>query len=176
MQGSKVLSRLLLFLLACSSLGFNNCNTIDYTVVIEYEEAAVCGLFQEQSGTTPQQTTAAGQGLFVVYKIISIKNTASGAKDFSFDPNKFYVNSSPRGTMAGGILSPHQTASARVIPKGTTAPNLGRVIINVPGNAQDITSSDNHLLYESGTGESVLFDRKSRVKQVLSPCTPSNLP
>lgn len=161
------------------AVGLSVCDKpIDYTVVIEYEEAAVFSEFDAPpapGGSVPIKTFA-GQGLFVAYRIISIQNKATGAKDFSFDPNKLFVNSTPTAKMAGGARAPYSTVKPMLVQKGTTASPVGRIIINVPGDPNDIKNSDINLLYESGNGESVLFNRRAAAKQVLDPATPSALP
>ncbi|MFN0034525.1 MAG: hypothetical protein ACKVUS_05615 [Saprospiraceae bacterium] len=174
--------------------GCDGCNPIDNTVVIEYEETAVFSEFDTPpppGGLLPIKTFA-GQGLFVTFRIISIQNKASGAKDFSFDPHKVYSDSKPRAKMSGGVLSPYSTVNPRLVQKGTTASPVGRIILLIEGDPIEIKKSDNFLLYESGAGESVIFTRRVTQlagpgetaivtptftrKQNLQPATPNNLP
>ncbi|HEY7214811.1 MAG TPA: hypothetical protein VIC28_09285, partial [Thermoanaerobaculia bacterium] len=105
-------------------MGLSACDKpIDYSVVIEYEESAVFSEFNAPpapGGSVPIHTLA-GSGLFVAYRILSIQNTDTGAKDFSFDPNKLYVGTTPPDKMAGGVLSPYSTVKPLLVAKGTTA-------------------------------------------------------
>ncbi len=168
---------LLFALLVPALLGLNACDKpIDYSVVIEYEEAAVFSEFDAPPapGAVPVKTFASG-GIFVAYRIVSIQNTGAGAKDFSFDPNKLFAGT-PASKMAGGVLAPYSTVKPMLVAKGTTAPSIGRLIINVSGDPKDLTTADNNLLYESGAGESVLFNRRPVAKKVLDPAVPGNLP
>ncbi len=170
------MSLMLIVLLAIT--GLSSCDKpIENTVVIEYEETAVFSEFDAPPapGGVPIKTFA-GEGLFAAFKIISIQNEATGAKDFSFDPNKVYVNSAPQAKMAGGVLSPYSTAVSQLVLKGTTSFLGGRIIINIPGDPNVLKNGDNLLLYESQNGESVIFVRRAIAKQILDPGTPNNLP
>src|ERR1700757_2589691 len=54
------------------------------TVTIHYDQVATCYVFDSNPTGSPHTATQSGNGLFVIYKIKSIDNTSSGAKDFNF--------------------------------------------------------------------------------------------
>lgn len=170
------LRKLLTFLVSVSMIGLCGCPPITNTVTITYEEAANFSEFDAPNGSGGLPVKTFASGLFVAYKIDSIQNTASGATDFAWDPSLVYVNTAPQSVVVGGTLAPFSTATARVVPKQTVSGSLGRIIIDVQGNPNDIKNADNNLNYHTPAGESVLFVRKAATKQFLDPGTPSNLP
>jgi hypothetical protein len=152
------------------------CQPIDYTVTIDYAKVGVCGNFQENPGSSPQQNQEAGEGVFVVYAIQSIANTASGAKSFAFDPTLLFVNGG--GSLAGMPFSSHFTAHAQTVSAGTTAKNVGWLALNVTGDPKDLQAADDNLLYHTPNGESVLLDEVSNSTAIIGAgtCNPANVP
>jgi hypothetical protein len=165
--------------MALQGVGLAACDKpIEGTVVIEYEEAAVFTDFDPPdapNGTIVANVFASG-GVFEAYKIVSIRNTDAAAKDFSFDPDKVFVDASPPAKMVGSTLRPYSTLKTLTVAKGATASSLGRIIIKIPGDPKSLASSENNLSYESSPGESVNLTRRAVTKKLLEPGTPSNLP
>jgi hypothetical protein len=156
-----------LLLTACNS------NSISNTVIVTYHKAGVCSAFQENPGTTPQQTQTAGEGLFVVYIVDSIANTASGATDFTFDTSKVYVNGG--SSLPGQPFSNHFTLSSKLVSEGVTATSPGWFALNVQGARQD---DSDFLLYHSGPGESMILENRNSNNNVINEgmCTPDTVP
>lgn len=146
------------------------------TVTIHYDQAATCYLFDSNPTGSPHTTTASGNGLFVIYKINSVQNTASGAQDFNFNPAKVYNgNQNFANNLSFDYLL--QLAQAKTVPKGTTANNLGKLIIDSTANPKTDQKADFPLRYNSSSGESVLFvrDNQNAAPPFLDPCSPSNI-
>ena len=167
--------KILALLVTASLIGFCGCPPINNTVIITYEEDADFSEFDtpNDSGGLPIKTFASG--LFVAYKIDSIQNTAAGATNFTFDPTLFYDNTSPESHLVGGPLAPY-SAPSRVVPPGTVASSVGRIILDVQGDPNSIKNDNNHLFYHTPSGESVILTRNTVPKQFLDPGMPSNLP
>src|SRR4029077_4215934 len=124
--------------IAFSILGLGACKK-HQLVIIKYTQPANCYVFDNNPGGSPHSTTSAGNGMFMIYKISSIQNTEADAVDFNFKLSKIYAanpNEVP-GTIP--IVPNAQTAPAtKLVPKGTTATNLGRFIINVAGDPNQL--------------------------------------
>ncbi len=56
------------------------------TATIHFDELATCYLFDSEPTGAPHTTTPSGNGLFVIYRVTSIDNTNSGARDCNFTP------------------------------------------------------------------------------------------
>jgi hypothetical protein len=125
--------------------------------------------------------------MFVIYQITAIQNTAKDATDFDFQLSKLYAsadNPSDNYILDKGLESPATTApKSLLVPKGTTANNIGRLILFVKGAQQQ----SSHLLnYNSYKGESVLVVNEDLGQpnantnppkpKFLKQCTPNNLP
>lgn len=177
LTGGTVRQRYLaLAVLGAGSLLLAACtNPITNTVTITYHKAGVCSGFQENPGTSPQQTQTAGEGLFVVYVVDSIANTASGATDFSFDTGKVFVNVSDGSSLPGPLFSNHFTLSTKAVSAGATATNPGWFALNVQGASQN---DSDFLLYHSGAGESVIFVNQNSSNDAINGgvCTPATVP
>ena len=93
---------------------------------IVYEQVGAC------NGTpTPTGAVTAGAGAaYIAYKIHSIENTMTNARDFVFDPNRLYINEDPRAfvntTYADSMGNPFATHGTTV-RAATTAPINGVV-------------------------------------------------
>lgn len=163
---------------AISAIGLllGGCQPITYTVTIDYAKVGVCGLFQEDPGSSPQETQAAGEGVYVVYVIKSIANTASGAKDFPFDPTLLYATRD--SSIPGPPFSNHFTAGAQTVGAGTTATDVGWLAINIPGDPNDLQMANDNLNYQTPSGQSVLLNEVSSSTAIIGAgtCTPANVP
>ena len=168
--------------IASSILGLGACKK-HQLVIIKYTQPANCYIFDNNPGGSPHTTTSAGNGMFMIYKISSIENTEADAVDFNFKLSKVFAanpNEVP-GTIP--IVPNAQTApDTKSVPKGTTANNLGRFIINVAGDPNQLKTSTQYLNYNSSSGESVLLvntdskPNEAPKAKFLDPCTPNNLP
>lgn len=146
------------------------------TVTVHYDQAATCFLFDSNPTGSPHTTTSSANGLFVIYKIKSIDNTSSGAKDFTFDPSKVYSGSQ---NMANSQSFDYllQLAQAKTVAKGTVANNLGKLIIDTTADPKKDQKADFPLRYNSASGESVLLvrDNPNAAPPFLDPCSPGNI-
>lgn len=146
------------------------------TVTVHYDQAATCYLFDSNPTGQPHTTTSSQNGLFVIYKIKSIDNTSSGAKDFNFNPTKVYNgNQNFANNQSFDYLL--QLAQPHTVAKGTTATNLGRLVIDTTADPKADQKADFPLRYNSGAGESVLLvrDNPNTPPPFLDPCSPSNI-
>ena len=146
------------------------------TVTIHYDQVATCYVFDSNPTGSPHTTTQSGNGLFVIYKIKSIDNTSSGAKDFNFTPSKVYSgNQNIANNQSFDYLL--QLAQPKTVAKGTTANDLGKIIIDTTADPKTDQKANFPLLYNSGSGESVLLarDNLNTPSPFLDPCSPSNI-
>jgi hypothetical protein len=95
---------------------------------IKYEQVGGC----QGAGHTFAGTGAA----FIVFRIDSIDNTASGSRDFDFDPNKLYLGSDPRAdvkTTYGVSLGNPFVTYGQLVAAGSRASSIGDVFAIVAG-------------------------------------------
>lgn len=146
------------------------------TATIHYDEVATCYLFDSDPTGSPHTTTASGNGLFVIYKVTSIENKASGAKDFNFTPHKVYSSGQ---NLANSQSFDYllQLAQPKTVAKGTTATNLGKLIVDAVADPKTDQKADFPLYYNSSDGESVLLVRDNRdaKPKFLDPCSPASI-
>lgn len=168
--------------IAFSILGLGACKK-HQLVIIRYSQPANCYVFDNNPGGSPHTTTSAGNGMFMIYKISSIQNTEADAVDFNFKLSKIYANNPSEVPGTIPIVPTAQTApETKLVPKGTTANNLGRFIINVAGDPNQLKTATQFLNYNSSSGESVLMVNEDSTSngvpkaKFLDPCTPNNLP
>jgi hypothetical protein len=152
------------------------CNPTNDIVTIHYEQIGACNGFNNGGGIT----SAGPKAAYVVFRISTIENNDTAARDFNFDPNRIYINLSPQAFTSTQLnlsqLNPFY-ARARFVPKGTTAPaNVGAVIAIVSTSAEDGASEANKTSYllsydlPSG-GQGVIFV-KANSSQTTWPSTP----
>jgi hypothetical protein len=168
--------------IASSILGLGACKK-QQLVIIKYTQPANCFVFDPNPGGTPHTTTSAGNGMFMIYKISSIQNTDPDAVDFNFKLSKIFASNPNEVPGTIPIMPTAQTApDTKLVPKGTTANNLGRFIINVAGDPNQMKTATELLKYNSSSGESVLMvNTDAKPNEVpkakfLDPCTSNNLP
>lgn len=146
------------------------------TVTVHYDQVATCYLFDSNPTGSPHTTTSSNNGLFVIYKINSIDNTSSGAQDFNFAPSKVYSGSQNfANNQSFDYLL--QLAQPKTVAKGTVANGLGKLIIDTTANPKTDQKANFPLLYNSGSGESVLLvrDNPNAAPPFLDPCSPANV-
>lgn len=121
--------------------------------------------------------------MFMIYKIHSIENTEADAVDFDFKLSKVYAANTSQVPETIPIVPTAQTApETKLVPKGTTATNLGRFVIKVAGDPNQLKTATQYLTYNSSTGEGVLMvNEDSKPNEVpkakfLDPCSANNLP
>lgn len=147
------------------------------TVTIRYAQPANFYVFDQDPAATPHLTTSPGEGMFMVYEIKSIENTKSGAQDFNFKLSKLFA--SKPGEISGNTsLGQWETAKDKLVAKGTTVTNAGRIIINVAGDPKQLKNALQPLHYASSSGESVLLLQETPIQtpKFLDPGMPTNLP
>ena len=119
--------------IASSILGLGACKK-HQLVIIKYTQPANCYIFDNNPGGSPHTTTSAGNGMFMIYKISSIQNTEADAVDFNFKLSKIFASNPNEVPGTIPIVPTAQTApDTKLVPKGTTASNLGRFVIIVGG-------------------------------------------
>lgn len=168
-----------ILLASIASAGLSACSN---TAIIHYTQPANCYLFDSDPTGSPHTTTSAGNGMFEFYKITAIDNKASNAADFHFDPAKIFTRSTVNGnsvdSFAGGPSFSFKVTTAKptTVAKGTSAANLGRIVINVASDdPKSEKTAQTNLLYKSGSGESVLMVRDPGPNPTfLDPCSPNN--
>jgi len=146
-------------------------------VTITYDQPANCYVWDPDPTATPHSTTGAGNGMFVIYKIASIK---TGTMDFNFKVNKLFVADLDQHSGNTGWGGPFETAKDQIIPKNTTKNNLGRIIIYVAGDPQELKDKRLYLSYDvpSNDPEPVAPFSVGPNPKFLDPCTgkPNNIP
>ena len=98
------------------------CDRASGLATIEYQEIGGC----QGAGHTFAGTGAA----YIAFRIDSISNTASGARDFDFDPNKLFINSDPRAyvqTAFATSLGNPFASYGKLVPAGSRATSVGDV-------------------------------------------------
>jgi hypothetical protein len=80
----------------------NSCDTqqpggaLGPLVTITYEQSGACALYKDVATDTQPHGGLGPHTAYVMFRIVSIDNTASGAHDFQFDPSRLYLNTDPR--------------------------------------------------------------------------------
>lgn len=169
-SGKRIVLAAIMGITILSVMGCSN------TVTIHYDQAATCYLFDSNPTGQPHTTTSSANGLFVIYKIKSIDNNSSGAKDFNFNPTKVYNgNQNFANNQSFDYLL--QLAQPHTVAKGTTATDLGRLVIDTTADPKTDQKADFPLHYNSGSGESVLLvrDNPNTPSPFLDPCSPNNV-
>lgn len=132
---------LLLALSSCSGTPTNN------IVTINYEQVGACNGFNSASGLT----TAGPKAAYVIFRVSSIENKGSTAQDFTFDPNRLFINGSSPRAFASTHLNLAQinpfVATSRFVAKGTTETLNGAVIAVASTVASDGASEANNTSY-----------------------------
>jgi hypothetical protein len=125
-------------------------------VTIRYDQVGACNGFTDGVNLV----SAGPKAAYVVFRVTTIENQDSGARDFNFDPNRVYINTSPRAYTSTRLnlaqMNPFYAVS-RLVAKGTTAPSVvGAVIAIVPtvatDGAQEASKTSFFLLYDSPAG------------------------
>lgn len=115
-------------------------------VTIHYKQLGACNGF----ATSTTATSAGPKAAYVAFKISDIVNKDTGAKDFNFDPNRIFVDVSPKAftntTLNLAQFNPFY-AKARLVAKGTTETINGAVIAVVSTTAVDGASEANKTAY-----------------------------
>lgn len=164
--------------IAVSIFGLSGCKK-HQLVTIKYTQPANCFIFDTNPTGTPHTTTSAGNGMFMIYKIHSIENTEADAVDFTLKLSKIFASNQNENPAEVPIIPDAQNVpDNKLVPKGTTAANLGRIVIVVAGDPNQLKTAPQFLNYNSSSGESVLMvNQDSKPKpQFLDPCAPNNLP
>lgn len=159
------------------AIGWNSCNSTptNDVVTIRYQQLGACNGFNNGSGVT----SVGPKHAYVAFKISTIENKDSGARDFNFDPNRLYIDQTPRAFTSTQLnlaqLNPFY-ATSRFVAKGTTETLNGAVIAVVSTVATDGASEANKtsyfLLYDSPAGGQGVTLVKANPSQTTWPNTP----
>jgi hypothetical protein len=171
--------RIYLLTLALSfGVAFSNCNSTPSNdiVTINYEQIGACNGFNSASGLT----SAGPKAAFVVFRVSSIENKGSAARDFTFDPNLLFINGSSPRAYASTRLNLAQinpfAAKSRFVAKGTTETLNGAVIAVASTAAVDGASEANNtsyfLAYETPSGGQGVVLVKKDPSRTSWPSTP----
>ncbi len=140
---------------------------------IYYEQIGACNGFTGPNGVG--QTPPSGVA-FVVFRIKTVKNTSTGAKDFAFDPSKLYTNN-PDGTkqFAKGYYTlgwAHPRAvENRTVKAGATEVFNGTVTTEYRAGDSGVNAAEIvkniaiNLLYEPQAGTQGTFMTKDNSSQ-----------
>lgn len=131
------------------------CETAHDVVTIRYEQIGACNGFSAGSGATSAGPNAA----YVVFRVSTIENKDSAARTFEFDPNKLFVNVTPRAYTSTQLnlaqLNPFYATSRTVSPGAIETLN-GAVIAIVEtvavNGASEANNTSYFLLYDGGSG------------------------
>jgi hypothetical protein len=163
-----------LILVAC--LAMIGCNTAFHDVVtIHYKQLGACNGF----GNGTNVTSAGPKAAYVAFRISTVENKDSAPRDFNFDPNRVFVDVSPRAFTNTQLnlaqFNPFY-AKARLVAKGTTETINGAVIAVVSTTASDGASEANKtaylLLYDVPAGSQGVVMAKDNASQTTFPSTP----
>jgi hypothetical protein len=115
-------------LVLAAALMATGCNNpTNDLVTIHYKQLGSCNGFNNGSGVT----SAGPSRAYATFRISTVANKDSAARDFNFDPNRIYINESPRAFTSTHLnlsqLNPFY-ATARLVSKGTTETINGAVI------------------------------------------------
>src|SRR6476620_10883967 len=108
-------------IIAASFLVASTCNNQPAELVtIHYTQLGACNGFNNGSGIT----SAGPKAAYVAFKLSTIENKDSAARDFTFEPNRVFVNVTPRAFTSTNLnlaqFNPFY-ATSRFVPKGTTS-------------------------------------------------------
>jgi len=146
-------------------------------VKIHYEQVGACNGFNNGGGAT----SAGPKAAYAVFRIKTIENNDTSPKDFNFDPNLIYVESTTPRAFTNSHLNLAQInpfyATTKFVAKGTTQPaNVGAVIAVVQTQAADGASEANAtqytLAYETPSGGPSVVLVKDNPDQKNFPNTP----
>ncbi|HEY0512966.1 MAG TPA: hypothetical protein VGH73_13740 [Thermoanaerobaculia bacterium] len=150
-------------------------NPSNDTVTIHYKQLGSCNGFNNGGGVTSVGPNRA----YATFRISTIENKDTAARDFNFDPNQIYIDQSPRAFTSTHLnLSQFNPfyATARLVPKGTTTAINGAVIAVVSTSAADGASEANKtsymLLYNTPAGGQGVVLVKDNPSQTTWPSTP----
>ena len=149
--------------------------TRDEAVHIRYEQIGACNGFRHAAGTSAAGPNAA----YAIFKITAVTNTGKDARDFVFEPDRLFVNLSPRVQASTRLqlaqLNPFSVFSMTVA-KGTTATPNGSVFAVVPtadaDGAKEAAQTSYFLLYDTPSGGQPVFVDKTNVNQTNWAYTP----
>jgi hypothetical protein len=163
-------------LVLAAALMATGCNNpTNDLVTIHYKQLGSCNGFNNGSGVT----SAGPNRAYATFRISTVANKDSSARDFNFDPNRIYINESPRAFTSTHLnlsqLNPFY-ATARFVSKGTTETINGAVIAVVSTAAADGASEANKTsylpLYDTPAGGQGVVLVKDNSTQTTWPSTP----
>jgi hypothetical protein len=144
-------------------------------VTIHYKQLGSCNGFNNGSGAT----SAGPKAAYATFRLSTIDNKDTAARDFNFDPNRIYIDQSPRAFTSTQLnLSQFNPfyAKASLVPLGTTTTVNGAVIAVVSTSAADGASEANKtaytLLYDTPAGSQGVILVKDNSTQTTWPATP----
>jgi len=156
----------------------SNCNGTpsNNTVTINYEQIGACNGFNNGSGVT----SAGPKAAYVIFRVSTIENKSSAAVDFTFDPNRLFINGSSPQAFTSTHLNLAQinpfAAKSRFVAKGTTETLNGAVIAVVSTAATDGASEANkssyQLLHDTPSGTPGVVLVKKDPSRTSWPSTP----
>jgi len=125
------MKRLFRLMLMLGSIHFSACDPNENAVVVvEYKQIANFPVYKLASDSN--DSTGAGDGMFIMYKITKIKNTGSEAEKFEFDANRVSTITSDKisndTVTAGNILLVAQNLTTIDVAAGKTE-NVDRCFI-----------------------------------------------
>jgi hypothetical protein len=125
-----------------------SCNNTapDEVVTIHYAQVGACNGFS--NGTNA--ASAGPHAAYVIFRITSVANQASAARDFNFDPNKLYIrqtsNVFANTQLMLASINPF-AVKARFVAKATTETMNGAAIAIVSTTAADGESEAHNTSY-----------------------------
>ncbi len=157
-------------------LSVTGCNNpTNDLVTIHYKQLGSCNGFNNGGGVT----SAGPNRAYATFRISTVENNGSSARDFNFDPNRIYIDQSPRAFTSTHLnLSQFNPfyAVARLVSKGSTETINGAVIAVVSTSTADGASEANktsyQLLYDTPTGGQGVVLVKDNSSQTTWPATP----
>jgi hypothetical protein len=172
---------------ACSC---NEVPQVQNSASVSYEQVGACNGFRsttDTSGTT-NVVSAGPNAAFVVFHIGAINNVNSQIA-FHFDPEKMFVDESPRAFVDNNLTLAQAPgvfrAQALTAPAGSASVSVNGISVVVvrtadSNGAREANKTSYFLLYDTGAGDPAVFLSKTNANQVTfretEACTELALP
>jgi hypothetical protein len=123
---------------------------------IRYAQVGNFGEWREGSATDPTATTTtAGQGIWMMYRILQVKNASN--VDFPFDPANLYVVNHVSDHSKAPPQASNDKAQKEIVKAGKTRNELGCVILWIGSDKPaSLKNSERDLKWRYGGEESPL--------------------
>ena len=149
----------------------------DADAVISFSQPANFFVFDKTPGEVPDQTTSPGvDGMFMVYRIDSIRNNSAlfGGSPFTFKLANLFANKPDQ--KSGNTSLDQYLKSApdqKTVIGGDIVSNLGTIVVEVAGDPQSLKNAAVPLRFsESGVSVSIVRSVPNQVPQFIDPMTP----